>query len=231
MKYSLIIPCYNESKNIPFLAKRLENILNDKSFQIVIVDNGSTDNSSFLLKKLNKEYSSITLVKIEKNLGYGYGILRGIKEAKGEYIAWTHADLQTDPNDIYKGIEFLTRSSNKHFIKGIRYGRPISDRLFTIGMSFFASVVLGRFFWDINAQPSIFHSSFVKSWKNPPNDFSLDLYVYYLALKNNYDVKRFPVRFSNRIYGISSWNINWQSKLKFIKRTIIYTFKLKKRIN
>jgi hypothetical protein len=63
--------------------------------------------------------------------------------------------------------------------------------------------------------------------ENPPNDFSFDLYAYYLAKSNNYKIIRFPVLFPERIHGKSTWNTSLQSKIKFIKRTLDYSFKLK----
>jgi len=64
--------------------------------------------------------------------------------------------------------------------------------------------------------------------KNPPTDFAFDLYVYYIAKKNNYEIKRFPVFFGKRIFGESAWNTGWKARIKFTKRTIEFTFKLKK---
>ena len=116
------------------------------------------------------------------------------------------------------------------FIKGIRFGRPIDDRFFTIGMSIFCSFMLKTILWDINAQPSIFPASFFKKWENPPKDFSLDLYAYYQAKKLGYKIHRFPVQFNKRLHGFSSWNKSFKSKLKFIKRTFMFTMKLSNNI-
>ena len=84
--------------------------------------------------------------------------------------------------------------------------------------------------WDINAQPTIFHKSFFNSWKNPPNDFSLDLFAYFMAKKCDLNIKRFNVRFDRRLYGKSHWNKGFKEKLKFIKRTLSYSFQLKKKV-
>ena len=84
--------------------------------------------------------------------------------------------------------------------------------------------------WDINAQPSIFNRELYEKWIDPPKDFSLDLYAYYKAKKMNYKIKRFSVNFPPRKYGESKWNFSLSSKLKFIKRTILFSFNLKKKI-
>ena len=228
MKYSLVIPCFNEEKNLPHLIKRCRKILDRNDTQLILVDNGSTDNSKKILLDYDLKYKNLCVVYVEKNQGYGFGILSGLSKAKGDIMGWTHADMQTDPNDFIKGLDFFKNSSNNIFVKGKRYGRPFSDTFFTIGMSIFESLLLRKKLWDINAQPTIFSKSFFLSLKNPPNDFSLDLYFYYKAIQSNLKILRFPVLFDKRMYGTSSWNIGLKSKIKFIRRTINYSFKLKK---
>lgn len=230
MKLSLVIPCYNEAKNLPHLAKRCAEVFDESEVEVVLVNNGSSDESEEILKDLVEKYSVITTTKVEVNQGYGFGIVSGLKACKGDYIGWTHADMQTDPNDVNRALELIKSSDNpeKLYIKGKRYGRPTADVFFTVGMSFFESLCLLTPLWDINAQPNIFHKSFFESWDNPPHDFSLDLYAYYLAKSKGLKVTRFDVRFGERLYGHSHWNIDLKSKFKFIKRTIDFTFKLKK---
>ena len=96
-------------------------------------------------------------------------------------------------------------------------------------MSIFESILLQTRMSDINAQPNAFHRSFYETWENPPKDFSLDLFVYYAARKNMLKVIKFPVLFGDRRYGHSSWNISFASKYRFIKRTIKFSFELKRR--
>ena len=63
-----------------------------------------------------------------------------------------------------------------------------------------------------------------------PDDFSFDLFYYFLALKKKYKLIRFKVEFNKRLYGKSKWNVNWNSRFKFIIRTILYSLKLLKKI-
>ncbi len=228
MRVSLIIPCFNEEKNLPFLIKKLEKIKNNNSFEIIIVQNGSNDNSLSIINSLKSKFYNLKLVDIKQNKGYGNGIIQGLKKAEGDLLAWTHADLQTNPLDILEGLKYFKKNEEMIFVKGLRYGRNINDRFFTICMSIFASLNLKCFLWDINAQPSIFPASFFKDWDNPPNDFSLDLYTYFLAKRKGYKIKRFNVKFTKRLFGVSKWNFNLKSKVKFIKRNLKYIIKLSK---
>ena len=227
MKISLVIPCYNEEKSLKELHNRCNKLSKKINVEIIFVNNGSTDNSKKIFTSLSRINKNFLYLNLNKNKGYGGGILEGLKKAKGNYIGWTHADLQTNPLDLIKVFE-LTKKNKNIFIKGKRLGRPIFDNIFTIGMSFFTSIILFNRFWDVNAQPTIFPKKFFDKWKNPPNDFSLDLYAYFLAKKFNLKIKRIPVFFNTRKFGNSNWNYGIYSKFKFIIRTMKFTFKLRK---
>ena len=227
MKFSLIIPCYNEEKNISYLIKKLKKFIINKSYEVILVDNGSSDNTYNNLVFETKNYDNFQILKIDINEGYGNGILKGLQIAKGDILAWTHADLQTNPEDLIKGLKFFKTNKKDIFVKGNRKGRNYIDSFFTLGMSIIASALLKKKLWDINAQPTIFSSQFLKCWEKVPKDFSIDLYVYYLALKKGLKIYRFPVLFDKRQFGKSKWNINFFSKIKFIIRTFKYILVLK----
>ncbi|MCO7253985.1 glycosyltransferase family 2 protein [Dickeya oryzae] len=231
MKFSLIIPCYNESKNIPTLLTRCEKLLREvTNVEVILVDNGSTDDTSEVLKLQLPKYPGCRSIRIEVNQGYGYGILSGLRAADGDILGWTHADLQTDPCDFVQGIRLFEQHGNNIFVKGRRYGRPFADMIFTVGMSLFEILLLRQVLWDINAQPNMFHRSFFQKLDNPPNDFSLDLYFYFKAKESGLVVERFPVFFGKRLHGISHWNISWGAKWKFIKRTVEFSLRLRKEL-
>jgi glycosyltransferase involved in cell wall biosynthesis len=229
MIFSLVIPCYNEGEGLPSLLQRINGISVECSdIEFILVDNGSSDATVGLVKNAPTVNSSIKAARVEVNQGYGYGILQGLKSATGEFVGWTHADMQTDPADVLRAFKIIEKSSDTNlFIKGKRYARPFGDRLFTLGMGFVESILFQCRLFDINAQPSIFPRTFYESWINPPYDFSLDLYAYVMAIRYGLKVIRFPVLFGNRQYGNSHWNINWKSKIELIKRIIHYSTKLR----
>ena len=230
MKFSLIIPCFNEAKNIPLLLERCGGITRLGEIEIILVDNGSTDESQEVLARIIKDYPGCRSIRVEVNRGYGFGILAGLRSAEGEILGWTHADMQTDPADAVTGLRYFEKYGDAVFCKGRRFERPMFDVLFTIGMSFFESILLRQFMWDINAQPTMFPRKFFETWRAPPDDFSLDLYAFYEAKRQNIKVRRFPVEFGEREYGESHWNLDWKSKWKFIQRTVSYSLKLRERV-
>ena len=230
MKLSVIVPCYNEAKNIPLILEKFAGIIKRPDIEILFINNGSKDTSQEVFDFLIPKYTFAKVVKIEVNQGYGFGITTGLCEAKGEYIGYMHADMQTDPRDPIKALEIIERQPNSEncFVKGDRIGRSIFDQFFTMGMSLFETIYLNTKLWDINAQPNIFHRSFFESIKdNCPKDFSLDLYFLYMAKKKKLNIIRFDVMFPDRMFGSSNWNTGVASKWKFIKRTIQFSRKLK----
>ena len=230
MKLSIVIPCYNESKNIPLILESFNSVIKRDDIEVLLVNNGSTDDSSSVLADLLPKYVFAKAVHVEQNQGYGFGILSGLREAKGQYIGWTHADMQTDPHDPVKALDIIESKGDPEniYVKGRRKGRPFFDTIFTDVMGVFETIYFGTVLWDINAQPNIFHRSFFERWTNPPYDFSFDLYSLYMAKINKLDLVHFDVLFTERIHGQSNWNTSFAAKWKFIKRTFEYSFKLKR---
>ncbi|MBX9830395.1 glycosyltransferase family 2 protein [Candidatus Babeliales bacterium] len=231
-KLSIVIPCFNEAKNIPLILGHFARILKRFDIEVILVNNGSLDESQQILDYVLPAFPFARTVHVEKNQGYGFGILAGLRAATGEYLSWTHADMQTDPHDVIKALEMVEQLGNPTniYIKGNRKGRSALDLFFTVGMSCFETMYLGKRLWDINAQPNLFHKSFFAQWHNPPHDFALDLYALYLAHQLNLKIVRFDVTFPPRVHGQSSWNTGLFSKWKLTKRTMLFSRALKKEL-
>jgi glycosyltransferase involved in cell wall biosynthesis len=233
-KLSIVLPCYNESENLPRIYAVLSEILAERSdVEVVLVNNGSTDRSASVFAQLQSSHMlPIRVLTIEKNQGYGHGILSGVRAAQGEFIAWSHADLQTDPRDILAAYEKLTQSTSpeKTVVKGRRKSRPLLDELFTTGMAWLSSAALGQWLHDINAQPKLFPKSFVPLLDSAPTDFSLDLFFLYEAKKRGYRLLEQDVVFGKRQHGEAKGGGTMKGKVKLIKRTLAYIFELRRTV-
>jgi glycosyltransferase involved in cell wall biosynthesis len=228
---SLVIPCYNEAKNLPELVERCTTLVASRpGTEVIFVDNGSSDETPTVLRERLAGQAGCRSVRVDVNRGYGFGILGGLRAAKGDILAWTHADMQTDPMDAGQGAALFERAQEPErlFVKGRRYGRPPFDVVFTVCMSVFETGLLCKPMWDINAQPTMFHRRFFETWRSPPQDFALDLYAYHSAKCAGLSVKRFPVRFGTRAHGLSHWNVGWVAKKKFVVRTVEYSVRLRR---
>ena len=234
MKLSIVIPCYNEASNIPLILSRLKKMVKHRDdIEVILVNNGSTDNSEEVFKKglLKTNKNIFKKVLVQKNQGYGYGILSGLKNARGDVMSWTHADMQTDPVDVLDAFDLYKKNQDKLvFIKGKRKNRVLLETFFTFGMQIVTFFILKAYLKDINAQPKLFSRDFYNKYlkNNAPHDFSLDLHAMYQAKKHGYKILSIPVYFSKRLHGeAKGGGGSWKNRIKLIKRTFKYILDLK----
>ena len=96
---SIIIPVYNEEKTILKILDRIEKTkLSDFSYEIIIIDDGSTDQTLKLLNENKNKYS--ILIKSPKNMGKGHAVKKGLEAANGKYVVFQDADLEYDPEEF-----------------------------------------------------------------------------------------------------------------------------------
>lgn len=225
---SIVVPCYNEAPNIRPLLEAFAAAGAGTGFELILVDNGSSDGTADELARALPLYPFAKSAKVEVNRGYGFGILRGLDAAAGEYVGWTHGDLQFGAGCVFEAAGLIGKAGGgKAFAKGLRAGRPFSDRFFTAGMSLFETLLMGARLRDINGQPTIFHRSLMETWKNPPHDFSLDLYAYASAARAGFKIVRFKVENKDRARGASSWNRGLGSRLSLVLRTVISSVRIR----
>lgn len=106
---SLIIPAYNEQENIPTLLQRVGDALQTigKPFEVIIVDDGSTDQTPHLLSEALTRLPWLRVLRMEKNAGQSAAFEAGFRAARGEIIATIDADLQNDPEEIPRLLPML----------------------------------------------------------------------------------------------------------------------------
>ncbi|MBL1418928.1 MAG: glycosyltransferase family 2 protein [Alphaproteobacteria bacterium] len=234
-KLSIVIPCFNEKDNMPLVLRRFEELMKDRDdIELIVVDGFSTDETPAILtqlfKKLNHQYFKLILK--QQRGGYGRDILDGLDSASGNVLAWTHADMQTDPKDVFDAFNlYKSFEHDQVFIKGARQNRPLMDVLFTWGMFVVVLFTLKVKLTDINAQPKIFSKNFYQKHmqKAAPSDFSLDLYAYYQAKRTGLKIVTIPVIFADRVHGeAKGGGGSFKMKWNLINRTFKYIFALKK---
>ncbi|WP_243472620.1 glycosyltransferase family 2 protein [Winogradskyella sp. MH6] len=120
---SLVIPLYNEEENVKPLLHNINKALENYHFEIILVDDFSTDKTVNTIKTLN--YPKVTLIELRKNYGQSSALAAGIDNAKGEYIVTMDGDLQNDANDIPTMLQKL-QSENWDVVVGIRNNRKDS---------------------------------------------------------------------------------------------------------
>ena len=119
-RLSVVVCVYNEEKNIRPLIQQITNALSDYSYEIVYVDDGSTDHTLRELKAIAHPY--LRIVEFRKNYGQSLALMAGIDYAKGEYIVTMDGDLQNDPSDIPMMLQ-VAEEGEWDMVAGIRANR------------------------------------------------------------------------------------------------------------
>lgn len=230
-KLSVVLPCYNESKSIPAILKRFSEVIGNRPVELILVNNGSFDNTAEVLKKelKNSKYKFARTVLVKKNRGYGYGIMFGLKHCKGDILSYSHADQQCDPNDVIRSYDELLKRPDitKVLMKGHRKKRILSEWIITKSLQVVTAVILWKIFDDINGQPKVFHKSFFNKLVDAPKDFKFDLYIQYMANKNKMKVACIPVDWVRRKHGRSNWAYSVFSRMKTYLGFVGYMLKLR----
>jgi glycosyltransferase involved in cell wall biosynthesis len=109
LKYSIVIPLHNEQENVTGLYDRLKAVMESQPdpFELVLVDDGSTDGTFNLLREIVAVDSRVVVVKLRRNFGQTPALAAGFDHARGEYVIAMDGDLQHDPADIPRFLEKL----------------------------------------------------------------------------------------------------------------------------
>ena len=231
MRLSIVLPCYNEADNLPLLLNAYCQVWETLPAELILVNNGSTDHTAEVLaEKLQQpEYAFARAVHVEQNRGYGHGILTGLQSASGEFLAFSHADMQCSPADVFKAYHKLLAHPDpvKALVKGKRGPRGFQASLITNAMAVIASAVLTTHLTDINAQPKLFHRSHLQQLTHPPDGFQFDVYLLYQARRVGLQILTVPVDFGERVHGQSKSAFNIFSRYRTIWAMIAYIFQLR----
>lgn len=119
-KLSVVVPVYNEEENVGLLVGRIEGALQGKNYEIILVDDGSTDQTRQEIKKLQNP--NVVLIELKKNYGQSLALAAGIDYATGDYVITMDGDLQNDPDDILMMYQ-KAKNEDWDLVTGIRQKR------------------------------------------------------------------------------------------------------------
>ncbi|MCK4919016.1 MAG: glycosyltransferase family 2 protein [Candidatus Pacebacteria bacterium] len=201
---SIIIPAYNEAENLPFLCDEIEDVLKNitENYEIIIINDGSTDKTKEVIENLNKEKDNILRINFRTNLGKASALNAGFKKAGGKIIFTMDADLQDDPKEIPNFIEKINEGFD--LVSGWKQNRKdsfiknTSSKFFNSVTSLFSKIKLH----DFNCGFKAYKSEVAKS---------LDLYgqmhryIPVMAGNEGYKITEIPVHHRKRKFGKSKY--------------------------
>ena len=161
-EFSLVVPCYNEQESIPFTIPPLCAAFEKAGvrLELLAVDNGSKDRTGEILDGFAAKGLPVRKVRVDVNQGYGWGILCGLREARGEWVGMIPCDGQVDPEDVVKLFESVRYSDGKVIGKVRRRFRldGFLRKVVSVGYNVLVFALwpgLGSI--DVNGSPKILH--------------------------------------------------------------------------
>lgn len=140
---SLIVPCYNEEKTIRYTMERLDNI-NYPDYEIIAVNDGSSDNTSEILRELSEKYERLRVIDLKKNEGKANALYLGLLASKSEFLVCIDADAYLEPDAInYMIPHFITPNNGERVgaVTGNPRVRNRSSLIAKIQLCEYASIV------------------------------------------------------------------------------------------
>jgi glycosyltransferase involved in cell wall biosynthesis len=226
---SLVVPCYNEVDVIRNTAMRLirEFEQRDINLELILVDNGSMDDTGEIIDRMVLEGMPIVKATVEVNEGYGNGILQGLKYCQGDYVGFICADGQVEAHDVVKVYEIAANAKSPYLVKVRRRFRMdgLVRKIVSINFNLLITVLFGGLgSIDINGNPKIFPSSFLKPMDLQSRDWFLDAEVMIKAKRLGLKVFELNVIAQMREGGKS--NVRTSTVKEFINNLVKYRFGL-----
>jgi dolichyl-phosphate beta-glucosyltransferase len=213
---SVVIPAYNEEKRLKRTINEIFDYLSKKnfSFEVIVVNDGSKDKTSDVVRELMKKYQNLTLIENKENKGKGWVVRQGMMKAKGKLRLFTDADNSTPISEIEKFLIEFEKGADivigSRELKGaiLDPPQPLFRRFMGEGFKILRKIILGL--WEIQDTQcgfKCFKSEVVEKIfpKCKINRFAFDPEILILAKRENYKIKEIPVY----------WRNDLESKVKF----------------
>lgn len=210
---TVAIPACNEEENIKRIDEELMPVMKNigMPYEILIIDDGSKDNTAEEVRKLQKKYKNIRLIQHGRNLGLGAGTRTGVRHARGSLLVFLDADFTFHPREIPKLIKKY-KNGDYDCIIGTQFGKGGKTKMqkhrkfLSKSVNTLYRILLGR---DITTMSSIFRlykRSALKGISMKSNNFDICAEMLFDMIKKNCRVVEVPVTLTTRIYGESKLN-------------------------
>jgi glycosyltransferase involved in cell wall biosynthesis len=219
-KYSIVVPFHNEEENVTALYARLKHVMEQvgESFELVLVEDGSSDRSYKLLEEIAAVDSRVLVVKLRRNFGQTSALAAGFDHATGEFILAMDGDLQHDPNDIPGFLEKLEEGYD--VVSGWRRDRVdsfVMRRIPSLCANWLMALISGVHIHDFGTTFKGYRREVIQ---NIPLYGEMHRFIPALASWYGASICEIPIRHMNRERGKSHYGIGRTFSVIFDLMTI-----------
>lgn len=225
MNVSVIIPCYNEEKTIKEIVVNVKKYLNEND-EIIVVDDGSTDNSQLILKEDLKNIVDKLIIN-EKNYGKGYSIRKAISSVEGEITVIQDADLEYHPSDYIKllkpikdgfaDVVYGSRFIGSEETRVLYFWHTIGNKFLTLFSNIFSNLNLT----DMEVCYKVFKSKILKEIELKENRFGFEPEITAKIGKKKLRIYEVGVKYYGRKYNEGK-KITWRDGFSALRCILYY---------
>ena len=223
LNLSIVIPVFNEDRYLEKLFEQLKKFFNKDDIEIIIIDDGSTDNSNIIIEnfKTKKDFKfNFICIKLDINSGKGKALQTGIKKANGKYILLQDADLELDIKDSKEMYDMICNNQEIKCIFGSRYlsGKLKKNNYFFNNLvgkinSLIFNIFFSQSLSDVHCGLKILHQDVIKKIKLSINDFGIEIDLASQVVRNNFFIYEYGVSYYFRTKEQGK-KITWLDGLK-----------------
>ncbi len=175
---SVVICAYNEEKTVGFVLKKVRKL--EFVDEIVIVDNGSTDNTYQVILDAKENDVRVKLLRVKKNIGLGFGLKTAIQHTSGDIVVRQDADLEYDPFELSSLIEQIENGhadvvyGSRMLVKKAHKVHYFYNYLANVALSFCNNLVTNLFLSDVETAAKAFNGKILRSIKIVSNGFEIE---------------------------------------------------------
>lgn len=230
---SIIIPCYNEEENLRIYEKELfPHLVKLKNkYEVILVNDGSKDNTLKEMQKLKKKRSNIKIVSYEPNGGLGYAIRKGIKAATGELTITLDSDLTFHPTLIPRLLERYKKGDvdcviGSPTLEGYDKSVPPYRIFLSKGVNIMYWFLLGKKITAVSPIFRVYNTKKLQSLELISNKFEINSEILFKLLKIKCKVAEVPAKLTIRKHGVSKLNSKKEiiNHLKLMSKIVFWRF-------
>jgi len=206
MSLSFVLPMYNEAEIIRESIQAVTSIATHLTddYEIIVVDDGSTDESVSIVEELVKKDERLRVITLEKNSRFAGALKKGLESATKETIIYTDSDLGIDEEDIKKSLPLIEDADIVNIYSKKQKGETLGRMIISIIYNLLVNFLFRLHIRDVNSSFKIFRRDVVQGMELISTSPFIDAEIFIRAKASGYRIAQTPIVFEDRTGGRSS---------------------------